>query len=142
MIIKAGLLPYQVREDGVHFLFMRSSNADFGGALPQVCKGEVDQSDANPLAAALREAQEELGVTKQHMKLGTLSHLWTGYLTTPSMTCEATFFMVELDDPVTLLKPHYETESVHWMTLEKFLEEGRDVNFDLVKLAASRLVKR
>ena len=59
-LVKAGVIPYFVRPDGkVIMQFMVSSDAKYGGAAPQISKGNIDPGE-NVKDAAIREAHEEL----------------------------------------------------------------------------------
>jgi 8-oxo-dGTP pyrophosphatase MutT (NUDIX family) len=64
---RAGLIPYLRDEQGImQFLMMVSSNAKFGGPRPMLSKGKIEEGEST-LEAALREAEEELGLLRENL---------------------------------------------------------------------------
>lgn len=137
--VKAGFLPY-VWESGVPvFMFMKSSNPKFGGNLPMIAKGHVDDGESN-LRAAIREAEEELGLKPTNIKPGSTRAIWAGQLRGKTENYKMVVYAGEIEDKHDFLKPHYETESVHWMTLDQFKVSGRQNHVSIVARAHSLLM--
>ena len=79
-VAAAVLMPMVVREDGLNLLLtMRTAHLhDHAGqiALPG---GRVDPEDADAMATALREAEEEIGLARHHVEvIGSLPDYQTG----------------------------------------------------------------
>lgn len=134
MIEKAGLLPYRYRDDEIEYLFMKSSDAQYGGPLPQVSKGVVEPGETF-LEAALREAEEELGLKKRFIVTDTLSLIWEETFHVGKDKVHTKYWMCQIKDDTELVEPHYETESVHFMTAADFMSNGRRVHHSIVKKA-------
>lgn len=137
---KAGLIPYIIKDGIIHYMFMVPSNPKFGGSKPSIAKGEIDKGETSRFAA-VREAEEELGLIQANIKLPTLKKRWEGSLTGNVENYKISIFTCEVDDQDDFNKPHYETGSVHWLTAKQFKSVGResqmhiinDINKDLVK---------
>jgi hypothetical protein len=71
---KVGILPYRVRRDTTEMEYLiyqplPKKMEDRYDELPfQLARGTIEYQDANNLAAAKREATEELGIEAQHVK--------------------------------------------------------------------------
>ena len=74
-ILKAGFLPFYIQNGSPIFLFMVSSNPKYGGTKPMISKGYVEIGE-DIEDAAIREAQEELGLKKSN--LFSLFRVWHG----------------------------------------------------------------
>lgn len=133
---RGGVIPYHITEDGeIKMMFMRPSDAKYGGPDWQIAKGKIDEEDDDIEAGSFREAEEELGLftpnTKNAQKLGTfLGH--------------TTVFITEVIDPSPekFGDPTDETKDTKWMTLEEFLEDGRDLHKPVVKAAVRAIENR
>lgn len=133
---KAGLLPYIVEDGKPVFMFMKSSDASFGGDAPMISKGHIDDGEI-PKEAAIREAEEELGLNRSNMIASTLKEVWRGELSGQTETYVMVIYACQVKDKANFGKPHYETESVHWMTNEEFQERGRSSQRKIVAQANS-----
>jgi 8-oxo-dGTP pyrophosphatase MutT (NUDIX family) len=123
---RAGLIPFfRSDDDQVHMMFMMPSDEKYGGKVFQIAKGRVDPGE-NPFQAAVREANEELGLKEQNIKwvkkcgkfLST-HHIYIAEVSTMSDS--------DYDDPC------FETGETKWMTLEEYLESGRTLHVPIVK---------
>ena len=131
---RGGVIPYHFDDSGdIKMLFMKPSNAKYGGSAWQIAKGKVeDGEDAE--TGAFREAEEELGLfvpnTTNKKKLGVFLGRMTVYI-------------AEVIDPSPSKFGDFtdETEATRWMTLDEFAEEGRDLHKPVVKAAARAIEK-
>lgn len=112
-------------------LFMTPSDPAYGGTRPQIAKGSQDPGES-AIHAALREAQEELGLRASNIKRTSNTPV-SQVIGNSRETYQLTVYAVEIQDPAEFDQPHYETGSVHWMTLEDFLVRGRPNQAGLVK---------
>lgn len=136
---KAGLIPYVI-EDGVPvFMFMKSSDANFGGDAPMISKGHIDEGESAK-EAAVREAEEELGLKRSNMVTSTLKEVWHGELSGQTETYVMVIYTCQVKDKANFGKPHYETESVHWMTNDDFQTRGRSSQRKIVAQAHAAVV--
>jgi len=129
--IRAGLIPYIISDGQVIMLFMTPSKEQFGGSLPQIAKGVVDKEDIDYETAAVREAEEELGLVQSNMKS---SPVFLGkFLKTMHI------YIVEVINTECFQPPHHETKSTHWLTYERYVNEGRNLQLPIVKAALNRI---
>lgn len=137
---KAGLLPYfQDGDDEPRFAFMISSNPAFGGAAPMISKGHIDAGEA-PDQAAIREAEEELGLRQSNMVGQTFERVWSGELTGMDATYKFLVYAVRVKSMEDFDKPHYETAKVVWLTAAEFEKVGRSTQKHIVRAAAKKIV--
>jgi 8-oxo-dGTP pyrophosphatase MutT (NUDIX family) len=126
LIYRAGVIPYHIDEDGkASMLFMRPSDADFGGNTFQLAKGKIDPGE-NSEQAALREGKEELGLFSGNIEK---IHDLGNFLGRTQV------YVAKVKDKTMFGDPHFETEEVKWMSLQEFLEIGRPLHKPLVKAA-------
>lgn len=130
---RGGVIPYYIEEDGtIEMLFMKPSDAKYGGAQFQIAKGKIedDESDED---GAFREAQEELGLfepnTRNRINLGTFLG-------------RTAFFVAEVIDKDKFGDTTFETAATKWMTPEEFQKEGRALHRSVVKAAVRSIEKR
>ncbi len=118
---KAGLIPYFFREDlgKFEYLMMVSSNANFGGPDPMISKGGLDE-DEDTITAAIREAQEELGLLVENLAGA------------PKLLTERSYknYRLTVYSAPVISKQNfgefcYETKETRWMTLDDFVKYGR-----------------
>jgi 8-oxo-dGTP pyrophosphatase MutT (NUDIX family) len=123
---RAGLIPFYVNDsDECRMMFMKPSDKDFGGAEFQLAKGRVDPGE-NPLEAAVREANEELGLRESNIK-------WIKkcgvFLTTHHVFIAEVNSMDDSDfDEFT-----FETGETIWMTKDEFIKDGRKLHIPIVR---------
>lgn len=135
---KSGLVPYVIENGVPVFMFMKSSDANFGGDAPMISKGHIDDGESAK-EAAIREAEEELGLKRSNMIVSTLKEVWRGELTGQTETYVMVVYMCQVKDKSNFDKPHYETESVHWMTNDEFQKSGRSSQKNIVAQANSSI---
>lgn len=131
---RAGFIPYVIEDGEPVFYFMVPSKEEFGGTKPQIAKGQIDHSE-NARSAALREAQEELGLKASNLKNETIKLAWRGNLRGSSETYEITVFIGEVENKKDFDEPHHETGDRRWMTIKDFREEGHEPHLKIVRTA-------
>lgn len=129
---KAGFIPYFKKDNETFYLFMIPSNPMYGGPLPQIAKGHVDAGE-NSEQAAIREAEEELGLRTVNLIPSTIHKAWVGEIAGMIESYQFTVYVGEVKDQYYFSTPHYETGSTHWLTAEQFSKTG--------KLRQQRIVK-
>ncbi len=138
IIKKAGFIPYIKKDGQVLFMFMTSSNTQFGGSKPMISKGGIDEGET-PKGAAIREAQEELGLKKSNLKQSTVFQGWRGSITGETETYIMAVYAGEVKSVEDFVKPSYETAAVHWMTKDEFLKSGRESHKHIVSEIAKKV---
>lgn len=130
-IFRAGIIPYFIDGESVHFKFMKPSDPKFGGPDWQIAKGRVEGDDDN-LATALREGAEELGLKESNITSITELGVYLG------RTC---IFICEVKDASDFDPFHYETGAVVWFTLNEFIRSnGRELHLPIIQ-DADRYIK-
>lgn len=129
---RAGFLPYRIKDNyRIEFLFMKPSDPTFGGSHFQIAKGHVDPTDQSFLSAALRECEEELGVSPdqlENIKPVGIFHGRTHY------------FLGRLKKDY-ILKPFCsETGEIAFLDEGTFSLIGRELHRDVVKKAKELIV--
>ena len=138
IVRKAGFIPCYISEDGVlHMLFVKSSNAIYGGAGLQIAKGHVDGKEGF-LAAALREAKEETGLRMENLDAGTVQQVWAGKLTGDIETYDFAVYAGLVHDPKNFEATDYEIAGTRWMTAEEFNQEGKPNQQNIVSVCAKK----
>lgn len=127
-------MPYVIENREPVFMFMKSSDAKFGGDAPMISKGHIDDGESAK-EAGVREAEEELGLKRSNMVAATLKEVWRGELSGQTETYVMVIYTCQVKDKNNFGKPHYETESVHWMTNEEFQKSGRSSQRKIVQQA-------
>ena len=124
MKTKVAFIPYYVDK----ILVARSSNPMFGGPNFALAKGGVDPGE-NLQDAALREAQEELGLKIDNIVLSTLKHL--GNFKTFNYILSVYVCKVkDLDD---FNEHDWEIAETKWMTVKEFMDIGREQHKPIVQ---------
>lgn len=122
-IFRAGLLPYRQDEDEVRFLLMRPSDSRYGGDQFQIAKGKVEDNETTE-EAAIREAQEELGLVRGNL----LTFEFLGeYLGRTSI------FLAEIEDPDNFTDTTFETAETVWLTVTEFQTIGRSLHLPILQ---------
>lgn len=127
IIYRAGLIPLFINPDNIEdskMMFMIPSNDRFGGDNPQMAKGQIE-SDESPKEAAIREAQEELGLRLSSIIDVVDCGTWLG-------RTSVFVAIVNTDDPNDYDKPHFETRETMWLTRDQFNEVGRDIHVPVI----------
>ena len=130
---RSGLIPYTYREDGTMiFLTMIASDPKFGGPKPMISKGKIED-DEDSLGAAIREAEEELGL-KQENIIGPIFEVIKERVTLYSGTYLLDVYGCQIMDRYDFNKWCEETEYIEWFSLEEFREHGRRDHFKYLSL--------
>jgi len=132
-IHKAGLLPMQVIGKQIQLLVQIPNDpyGEWSGEEPQVSKGHIEKNET-PLMAAIREAEEELGI------------LSSSFLHIPKIIGTnggVTFFGVLVKENPDMQPFTFETKEIKWMTPNIFGKVGRKDQIWVV-LKGSKLVKK
>lgn len=136
---RGGAIPYIIEDGEIQMMFMKPSDPDYGGDVFQIAKGKIDKGE-DIRTGSFREACEELGmfmgnVDREHHlgKFSSMSSRGSGK--------KMHVYVCRIKDKDMFGDPDYETGAVTWMTLDEFLEEGRDIHKPIVK-AAHRWITR
>lgn len=132
---KAGFVPYQISNGVPLFMFMIPSDPRFGGDQPQIAKGMIDEGE-DEFTSAIREAEEELGLRCSNI-IPPIKHVTTDIRGSVSMA----IFMGQIKNLKDFDAPHYETGSVHWLTLEQFRKIGKPSHLHIVEAIHGLLTK-
>lgn len=133
---KSGLIPWFNDNGVVRMMFMISSNAEFGGSDPMISKGHIDNNETAE-SAAIREAEEELGLKKSNIKNIKLG--WTGAQSGLTESYKMSVFVANIKDPNDFGSFHYETASTVWMTIDEFRKSGRKSQLKIVETCHSHM---
>lgn len=129
---RAGVIPYYIDENGyIQMLFMKPSDPAYGGPNFQIAKGKVEQ-DETFVEGALREANEELGLFRHNITR--LDDLGT-------FLGRTTIYLAEIADKNLFGLPQFETGETRWMTIQEFLQDGRDLHKPVIK-TAQRMIEK
>jgi 8-oxo-dGTP pyrophosphatase MutT (NUDIX family) len=133
---RAALIPYLISPNGQLVMgFMVPSDSDFGGTAVQLAKGGIDPGETD-LQAAMREGEEELGVSSAHY--ASAPHLVaTSVGNTPLVV-----YAVNILSGINLNEPHFETGRVVFLTAGEFYTIGRDWQRHAVSEIANKLETR
>lgn len=129
-VYRAGLIPYFRTGNEIEMLFMLPSDSEYGGDTFQLAKGKVEEGETDK-EAAIREAKEELGFFEGNV-VGEIEEL--GNFMGRTMV-----YIAEIKDKEMFGLPHHETSDVAWMTLDKFLAEGRTLHRPVVQAAMRKI---
>lgn len=139
---KAGLVPY-IFENGVPiFMFMIPSDPAYGGHKPSIAKGTIDPGE-NTTQAAVREAEEELGLIASNMDKKTL---FADYVNAAQHGDDSTYhftvYSCQVKNKHNFGKPHFETGSVHWLSADDFKIYGRKSHVKIINQINSAVLAR
>lgn len=132
LVYRAGLIPYIVENDDILMMFMKPSNVEYGGDKFQIAKGKVEQTDQTHLAAALREAQEEIGLFKGNVIKTEEVGQFMG---------RTSIYVSKIKQKDMFGEPSFETQTVAWLSLQEFLDIGRDLHKPVVQAAYRKICK-
>jgi 8-oxo-dGTP pyrophosphatase MutT (NUDIX family) len=136
-IAKAACIPYYRDGNELKMLFMKPSDPKFGGTNFQCCKGNIDPGYSSE-QTAIKEAEEELGLTEDNTKnLNFMFYDTLNYC--DGRCCIIYVYSVEVIDPDKLKPFHYETGSVKWMNIKEISEELRFIQRSLVYRVYNRI---
>lgn len=125
LVYRAGLIPYYQDGNGdIRMLFMKPSDPEYGGDCFQIAKGKVEEDDANHQAAALREAKEEIGLFVGNVIKTEEVGMFMG---------RTSVFVSKIKNPDMFGEPSFETGDVAWLTLDEFMDIGRDLHKPVVQ---------
>lgn len=130
-VSRSGVLPYYIDKGEIKILFMKPSDAKYGGSSFQIAKGKHEEGETAK-EAGLREAGEELGLFKGNIEH---THALGKFLGRTHI------FVSKIKDPDMFGDPHFETEETKWMTPDEFQSEGRDLHKPVVKAAVRYIEK-
>lgn len=123
-VARSAFIPYFVCDDGtIKMLFMMPSESKYGGSKYQLCKGKVDPGE-NHVQAAIREAEEELGLIKSNLNFFDNLGKFLGY---------TEVYYGEVFDMDNFGEYCFETSSTKWMTFEEFYKEGRSIHIPVIR---------
>lgn len=138
---KAGFIPF-IMKDGIPiFFFMTPSKKEFGGILPQIAKGGIDDGET-VYEAALREAKEELGLRKSNLINDSIFLAWRGKIKTKSEIYTLSVYAGEVKKASNFKEPHYETGSTHWLSQKEFSKVGRKIQRPIVAAVHNFILQR
>lgn len=139
MFNKSGMIP--VYKDGkeIKYLFMISSDANYGGSKPMVSKGGVEEGESDK-DSAIREAEEELGLVASNLKSKLIQIYSKEVINWLDEKYTLTMFIASIKDPNNFVTPHYETKETVWYTLDEFRKHGRKDHIEIVE-AAEKYIK-
>lgn len=123
---RAGLIPYCLEDGVLQMLFMIPSDAKYGGPDPQIAKGCIDKNEGI-IEAALREAEEELGLVLDNVVPGTITHALTEK--------KIAVYTTEVYSRDNFNKHDHETAYTLWLTPDEFYYWGRKLHKPYVKAA-------
>ncbi len=133
LVYRAGLVPYIVESDGtIRMMFMRPSNYEYGTFTYQLAKGKVEDDDETFYDAAIREAKEELGLFVGNIiKTEEVGNFMGRTMVYVSKVKNKDMFGAYSD----------ETDSTTWMTLDEFMDRGRDLHKPVVQSVYRTIMK-
>lgn len=132
-INRGGLIPYYLKDGEIYMMFMKPSNAKFGGDAFQIAKGKQEPGE-DIQQTAIREAREELGLFPGNIAHFDSLGVWLG---------RTTVFIAEMKDPTMFGDPTTpeEVKDIKWMTLAEFMSQGRDLHKPIVRAAQRKIMK-
>lgn len=121
---KAGFIPYYNGK----IMVCLSSNPKFGGNLFGLCKGGIEKNEPASYAA-LREAQEELGLKSENIVFDTFQKV--GKFVSGNVSLVV--FTAEIKDPANFGPTDDEISETKWMTPKEFFAKGRKQHTAIVQ---------
>lgn len=136
-IWRAGAVPYYIDDDGnVEMMFMIPSTTEYNKQqvdlkLPQIAKGRVEKLEL-PLPAAIRECAEELGLRDENVIRTIEGGIILG-------RTHVFAFQVRTKEDFSNFSS--ETESVHWLTYDQFMADGRELHKPVVEMLYNKMIE-
>ena len=120
---RAGVYPVYTEADGQRYVYMMvPSQPKFGGTLPQMGKGGIDDGET-PEEAAMREGYEELGLREGNIK--SFYQIADESIKTRKGGYQLTVFVAEVIDK-DAFDPHgYEAKWSGWVEIDEALKVSR-----------------
>lgn len=129
-LYRAGIIPYIIEDGVLQMLFMTPSDSKYGGFDPQVGKGKIEDNE-QPLQAALREGEEELGLIKNN-----IAHIYT-----LGVYLHRTYiYLIRVKNKADFRQPTFETKRTDWMTGDEFETCGRPLHKSVVRAAVKHIL--
>ena len=129
-VYRAGTIPYVIEDGEIKMMFMRPSDSEYGGDKFQLAKGKVED-DESTMDAALREAKEELGLFVGNVIRTEEVGVFMG---------RTTVYVAKIKDRIMFGEPSFETAETTWLTLDEFMEIGRELHRPVVQAAHDAIV--
>lgn len=123
---KSAMIPLTIIDTQLYAFTMIPSSPKYGGILPQMAKGDIDSGE-QPLQAAIREGNEELGLISDNIQETFTVSVEVFDNTTIHI------FACTLKDSEHWGTPHYETGSTLWVNLETQLHRLRPKQRNIFK---------
>jgi 8-oxo-dGTP pyrophosphatase MutT (NUDIX family) len=134
---KAALIPYYRYGNEIKMLFMKPSDPKFGGSNFQCCKGKIEAGFTSE-QTAIKEAEEELGVTQDNIK--NLEFLFYDVINYKDGRSSVVYvYTAEIIDPNKLIPFHYETGAIKWLNIREVSDELRLIQRNIVYKAYNRI---
>jgi len=133
---RAGVYPVYIDESGQKFVYMMvPSQEKFGGTLPQMGKGGIDDGET-PEQAALREGREELGLRESNVE--NFYQLADKSVKTRKGGYQLTVFVAEVKD-MDAFDPHgYEAKWSGWVELEEAVKVSRPNQQQFIEMISEK----
>ena len=129
---RAGLIPYIIVDGEIEMMFYIPSSDEYtGGYKFQIAKGRVDYGES-PQEAAIREAEEEVGLDKDNIKNIML-------ISEKKLTGSEGYdyilhlYAVEVKNKVDFNRFESDTKETGWLTIGEYTRYGRGSQLKLVK---------
>lgn len=132
-VYRAGMIVYRLNEhNDVEMLFMRPSDPEYGTDTLQVPKGRVEEGETFE-QAAIREAQEEVGLFR--------GAIIKGPEDLGNFLGRTQVYVCKVKPDALFGEPDFETAETRWLTLEQFIDEGRQLHRPIVQAAYRKICK-
>jgi len=129
---RAGIIPYiwDEKKGAYVYMFMMPSDAKFGGAVLQIAKGVIEDTE-HPELSAVREGEEELGLKRSNMAEKPFEFFKSLQITAKDKY-SMNVYAVEIKNKKDFNKPHFETKFTTWVPAERFNQIGRKGHREIV----------